>query len=80
MKKLAYILAALAAVSTSAVAKDLKQSKATQMTNSEMEKVTAGANGNAWGFNLGRGVGQAWQVNDGLGPNPNGNANGHVLH
>jgi hypothetical protein len=49
MKKLVGVLAILAAaVSTSAVAKDLKQEKkapaisATQMTNSEMDRVTAG--------------------------------------
>ena len=49
MKKSVCVLAVLAAaVSTSAVAKELKQKQAptvsaTQMTNSEMDKVTAGA-------------------------------------
>ena len=50
MKKLTYVLAILAAASTAAVAKDLKQDKkattpavsATQMTDAEMDKVTAG--------------------------------------
>ena len=48
MSKLALSVVALlaAAVSTSAVAKDLKQNKqavsATQMSNSEMDRVTAG--------------------------------------
>jgi hypothetical protein len=50
MKKLTYVLAILAAASTAAVAKDLKQDKkaaapivaATQMNDSEMDKVTAG--------------------------------------
>jgi len=51
MKKITCVLAILAAASTAAVAKDLKQDKkatapavaATQMTDSEMDKVTAGA-------------------------------------
>jgi hypothetical protein len=50
MKKIVYVLAILAAASTGAVAKDLKQDKkavpavaATQMSDSEMDKVTAGA-------------------------------------
>jgi hypothetical protein len=51
MKKLTCVLAILAAASTAAVAKDLKQDKkattptvaATQMTDSEMDKVTAGS-------------------------------------
>ena len=50
MKKLAYVLAILAAASTAAVAKDLKQGNkasapavaATQMSDAEMDKVTAG--------------------------------------
>ena len=50
MKKIVYVLAILAAASTAAVAKDLKQEKkattpavsATQMTDAEMDKVTAG--------------------------------------
>jgi hypothetical protein len=54
MKKLTYVLAILAAASTAAVAKDLKQDKkataapavtATQMSDSEMDKVTAGDTG-----------------------------------
>ena len=66
MKKFALcVLAVLAgAVSTSAVAKDLKQSKqapalsAAQMTNSEMDKVTAGNNGtNGGGTGFGGGHG-----------------------
>jgi hypothetical protein len=50
MKKIVYVLAILAAASTAAVAKDLKPEKkaraptvaATQMTDAEMDKVTAG--------------------------------------
>jgi hypothetical protein len=50
MKKLVYVLAILAAASTAAVAKDLKQENkakapavsASQMTDAEMDKVTAG--------------------------------------
>jgi hypothetical protein len=50
MKKLTCVLAILAAASTAAMAKDLKQDKkataptvsATQMTDAEMDKVTAG--------------------------------------
>jgi hypothetical protein len=50
MKKIVYILAILAAASTASVAKDLKQDKkatapgvaATQMSDAEMDKVTAG--------------------------------------
>jgi hypothetical protein len=50
MKKIVYVLAILAAGSTAAVAKDLKQEKkttaptvaATQMSDAEMDKVTAG--------------------------------------
>jgi hypothetical protein len=53
MKKLTYVLANLAAASTAAVAKDLKQDKkattnapavsAQQMNDADMDKVTAGA-------------------------------------
>jgi hypothetical protein len=51
MKKLVYVLVILAAASTAAVAKDLKRDKkattpavsATQMTDAEMDKVTAGS-------------------------------------
>jgi hypothetical protein len=50
MKKLIYVLAILAAASTAAVAKDLKQGNkakapavsASQMTDAEMDRVTAG--------------------------------------
>ena len=49
MKKITCVLAILAAASTAAVAKDLKQDKkaastisATQMSDAEMDKVTAG--------------------------------------
>jgi hypothetical protein len=50
MKKIVYVLAILAAASTAAMAKDLKQDKkatvptvaATQMSDAEMDKVTAG--------------------------------------
>jgi hypothetical protein len=50
MKKLTCVLAILAAASTAAMAKDLKQDKkatapavaATEMTDAEMDKVTAG--------------------------------------
>jgi opacity protein-like surface antigen len=80
MTKSVLVLAVLAAaVSTSAVAKDLKQNKqavsATQMTNSEMDKVTAGrvAHAYAWGQECN----PAWNCNLGNGPNPNGVANGH---
>jgi hypothetical protein len=65
MTKSVFVLVVLAAaVSTSAVAKELKQNKqaptvsATQMTNSEMDKVTAGVQGccgNAWGAAIGAG-------------------------
>jgi hypothetical protein len=52
MKKLTYVLAIIAAASTTALAKDLKQNKqavsATQMSESEMDKTTAGA-----GFGIG---------------------------
>jgi hypothetical protein len=70
MKKLTCVLAILAAASTAAMAKDLKQDKkttaptvaATQMSDAEMDKVTAGISvgegnftaqevgGNAFGF------------------------------
>jgi opacity protein-like surface antigen len=74
MKKLLCALAVLAAaVSTSAVAKDLKQNKqavsGTQMTNSEMDRVTAGnpgngnGGGNAWAYGLA--PGPAWSINGG---------------
>jgi hypothetical protein len=51
MKKITCVLAILAAASTAAVAKDLKQEKkatapavaATEMTDAEMDNVTAGA-------------------------------------
>ena len=50
MKKIVYLLAILAAAPTAAVAKDLKQGKksaaptitASQMTDAEMDRVTAG--------------------------------------
>jgi hypothetical protein len=53
MKKIVYLLAVLAAASTAAVAKDLKQDKkapapavsAMRMSDTEMDKVTAGAAG-----------------------------------
>jgi hypothetical protein len=54
MKKIVYVLAIFAAASTAAVAKDLKQNKAapvvsaTQMTDAEMDKVTAGAAADAF--------------------------------
>jgi hypothetical protein len=74
MKKIVYVLAVLAAASTAAVAKDLKQDKkstaATQMTDAEMDRVTAGfsffngngtqidnnGRGNAFGIAKGRGA------------------------
>jgi hypothetical protein len=57
MKKLTCVLAILAAASTAAVAKDLKQDQknsapavsATQMSDAEMDRVTAGAPGNGVG-------------------------------
>jgi len=70
------VLAVLAAaVSTSAVAKDLKQDRkapgvsATQMSESEMDRVTAGDPGNgsggghAWAYGLA--PGPAWSINGG---------------
>jgi hypothetical protein len=65
MRKLTCVLAILAAASTAAMAKDLKQDKkgaapgisAAQMTDSEMDRVTAGE-----GF----GVGTAFDNNGGL--------------
>jgi hypothetical protein len=66
MKKLTYVLAILAAASTAAVAKDLKQNKqgvpATQMSEAEMDNVTAGFPG----FGPGHGIGTA-QDNPGRG-------------
>jgi hypothetical protein len=61
MKKITCILAILAATSTAALAKDLKQDKkatvpavsATQMTDAEMDKVTAGAPGAGYIYNPG---------------------------
>ena len=62
MRKSVFVVAALvAAVSTAAVAKDVKQEKRAtgpvQMTDSEMDKVTAGGkfdnNGNAFGGGMG---------------------------
>ena len=57
MKKLTYAMAILAAASTAAVAKDLKREKkatapavaATQMTDAEMDRVTAAAGATAEG-------------------------------
>ena len=80
MNKSVCVLAVLAAaVSTSAVAKDLKQNKqaptvsATQMTNSEMDKITAGAGlGNGQG-GLGNGFG------GGTGDSGNGKGQGGGL-
>jgi hypothetical protein len=80
MIKSVCVLAVLAAaVSTSAVAKDLKQDKkappvaATQMNDAEMDKVTAGAPGNGEAFgHLGP---EAWRNNEGKGPK--GPALGH---
>ena len=68
MKKLVCVLAALAAaVSTSAVAKDIKQNKqavsATRMSDSEMDRVTAGDPGN--GHAYGHEGTPAWQFNGG---------------
>jgi hypothetical protein len=70
MKKIVYVLAILAAASTGAVAKDLKQDNkaaapavsATQMNDAEMDRVTAGAPS----FSPGRGIGTA-QENPGHG-------------
>jgi len=78
MRKSACVLAVLAAaVSTSAVAKDLKQDTkapaptiAAQMSDAEMDKVTAA--GNAFGH---QGP-EAWQFNNGNGPK--GLALGHL--
>ena len=74
MTKSVFVLAVLAAaVSTSAVAKDLKQNRntpdptvaATQMSDAEMDKVTGA--GNAFAFGQ-QGSGGAWQFNHGKGP------------
>ena len=72
MIKSVCVLAVLAAaVSTSAVAGDLKQDRkaptvaATQMSNAEMDKVTGA--GNAFAFGQ-QGSGGAWQFNHGKGP------------
>jgi len=74
MTKSVFVLAVLAAaVSTSAVAKDLKQNRntpdptvaATQMSDAEMDKVTGA--GNAFAFGQ-QGPGGAWQFNHGKGP------------
>ena len=80
MKKSVCVLAVLAAaVSTSAVAKDLKQNKqaptvsATQMTNSEMDKVTAGAGLGHGQGGVGNGFGR------GTGAPGNGNGQGGGL-
>jgi len=70
-----------AAVSTSAVAKDLKQDRkapavsTTQMSDSEMDRVTAGDPGNV-GHGYGRAPGPGWEVN--LGNGPKGQAVGHT--
>ena len=82
MKKSVCVLAVLAAaVSTSAVAKELKQKQAptvsaTQMTNSEMDKVTAGAQGGQ-GNGFGRGTGAPGNGN-GQGGGLLGNNNFHA--
>jgi hypothetical protein len=83
MTKSVCVLAVLAAaVSTSSVAKDLKQSKqapavsATQMTNSEMDKVTAGAQGGL-GNGFGQGTG-APGMDKGQGGGLLGNSNFHA--
>ncbi len=63
MRKSVFVVVALvAAVSTAAVAKDVKQEKRAgpvQMTDAEMDKVTAGSktenNGNAYGGGIGGG-------------------------
>jgi opacity protein-like surface antigen len=71
MNKSLLVLAVLAAaVSTSAVAKDLKQDRnapavsATQMTNAEMDRVTAGDPGNG----NGGGAANAWGTLPGCQP------------
>jgi hypothetical protein len=76
MKIITCALAILAAVSTAAVAKDLKQDKAAPtptvkaqtMTDADMDKVTAGAGiGHAYAF--GQGILPANLANNGLGKN-----------
>ena len=69
-KSMLSVLAVLAAaISTSAVAKDLKQSKqavaATQMSDSEMDRVTAGDPGNGNGHAYGQACTPAWSCNGG---------------
>ena len=80
MTKSVFVLAVLAAaVSTSAVAKDLKQDKkappvaATQMSDAEMDKVTGAGPGNAFAF--GQQGPDPWKINNGNGPK--GPALGH---
>jgi hypothetical protein len=75
MKTITCVLAILAAVSTAAVAKDLKQDKktaaptvaATQMTDAEMDKVTAGV---AYVTIYNPAQVYVTIVNNGQGPNP----------
>ena len=82
MTKSVFVLAVLAAaVSTSAVAKDLKQNRntpdptvaATQMSDAEMDKVTGAGPGNAFAF--GQQGPDPWKINNGNGPK--GPALGH---
>jgi opacity protein-like surface antigen len=72
MRKSAFAIAVIAAACSSvAFAGEVKQGKkatapATQMTNSEMDKVTAGAGiGHAYAF--GKEDGKGWQFNNGIG-------------
>ena len=65
MRKSGFVVAALiAAVSTAAVAKEIKQEKRAgpvQMTDSEMDKVTAGGKFDNNGLALGAGIGARGQ-------------------
>jgi len=76
MRKSVFVIAVVAAACSSvAFAGEVKQGKkataptgsATQMTNSEMDKVTAAGIGHAYAF--GKEPGPGWLYNNGLGKN-----------
>jgi len=85
MKKLTCVLAILAAASTAALAKDLKQDKkdttpptvsATQMNHSEMDKVTAGDAGGDPNSN--KGIGSLYGQTNAAAANQIGNKGGNA--
>jgi len=82
MRKSVFVVAALiAAVSTAAVAKDVKQEKRAgpvQMTDSEMDKVTAGTKTDNNGKDVGMGMGGGSINTPGQGIN-NANSNARFL-